>query len=99
MRTRRFANFGQPGLNNAYLMAVGLYHRHYPLFETALARKGDSVKDLLDFFRGLSREKGDLVDQTREWVSLRKVRDQGDSSGTPGDRPPLKEMAFREQML
>src|SRR5512136_421983 len=32
MRTRRFANFGQPGLNNAYLMSVALYHRHYGLF-------------------------------------------------------------------
>jgi hypothetical protein len=73
MRTRRFANFGQAGLNNAYLMSVGLYHRHYLLFENVLARKGNSIKELLVFFQSLSREKGNLIDKTREWLSLQNV--------------------------
>jgi len=70
MRTQRFVNFGKGGLNNAYLMSVALYHRHYLLFEGVLARKGNSIKELLLFFRGLSEEKGNLIDRTREWVSI-----------------------------
>jgi predicted aminopeptidase len=73
MRTRRFANFGQAGLNNAYLMSVGLYHRHYLLFESVLARKGNSIKDFVAFFQNLSEEKGNLIDKTREWLSLQNV--------------------------
>ena len=80
MRTRRFANFSQAGLNNAYLMSVALYHRHYSLFETVLAHKGNSIKDLLTFFQSLSREKGNLIDKTREWLSLQNVRKDGVSS-------------------
>ncbi len=74
MKTRRFANFGQPGLNNAYLMSVALYHRNYSLFETVLDQRGNSIKDLLLFFRNLSEEKGNLIDKTREWLSLQNVR-------------------------
>jgi predicted aminopeptidase len=80
MRTGRFANFGQGGLNNAYLMSVGLYHRHYSLFETVLAQKGNSIKDLLLFFRDLSEDKGNLIDRTREWLSTHNVRQDGVSS-------------------
>ena len=70
MRTTRFVNFGQSGLNNAYLMSVALYHRHWALFERVLALKGNSIKELLIFFRNLSEEKGNLIDKTREWLSL-----------------------------
>lgn len=80
MRTRRFANFGQAGLNNAYLMSVGLYHRHYSLFERVLARKGNSIKDFVAFFQNLSEEKGNLIDRTREWLSLQNVPRDGVSS-------------------
>jgi predicted aminopeptidase len=77
MRTSRFANFGQAGLNNAYLMSVGLYHRHFSLFETVLGQKGNSIKDLLLFFRNLSEEEGNLIDRSREWLSLQNVRNPG----------------------
>lgn len=80
MRTGRFANFGQAGLNNAYLMSVGLYHRHYSLFETVLAQKGNSIKNLLLFFRDLSEDKGNLIDRTREWLSVQNARENGASS-------------------
>jgi predicted aminopeptidase len=99
MRTGRFANFGQPGLNNAYLMSVGLYHRHYALFETVLAQKENSLKDLLFFFQGLAKEKGNLMDKTREWVSLHTTRNNRASSQMPSERPRSIEMAFQEQML
>jgi hypothetical protein len=80
MRTRRFAAFGQPGLNNAYLMSVALYHRHYALFERVLVQKGNSLKEFLLFFQGLAREKGNLIDKTREWVDLQDVRKEVASS-------------------
>jgi predicted aminopeptidase len=80
MRTTRFANFGQSGLNNAYLMSVALYHRHDALFERVLALKGNSIKELLIFFRNLSKEKGNLIDKTREWLSLQNVETGGDAS-------------------
>jgi predicted aminopeptidase len=81
MRTRRFAAFGQPGLNNAYLMSVALYHRHYALFERVLVQKGNSIKDLLLFFEDFSRrEKEDLIAKTREWSSGQDARERGVSS-------------------
>ncbi len=80
MRTGRFANFGQGGLNNAYLMSVGLYHRHYALFETLLAQKENSIKDLLLFFRDLSEDKGNVIDRSREWLSAQHARKNGVSS-------------------
>jgi predicted aminopeptidase len=81
MRTKRFAAFGQPGLNNAYLMSVSLYHRHFNLFESVLARKGNDLKGLLLFFEDLSRrEKEDLVAKTREWLSGQEARGSGVSS-------------------
>jgi hypothetical protein len=81
MRTGRFANFGQGGgLNNAYLMSVGLYHRHYALFETLLAQKENSIRDLLLFFRDLSEDKGNLIDRSREWLNAQNARNYGVSS-------------------
>ena len=80
MRTQRFVNFGRGGLNNAYLMSVALYHRHYSLFETVLDLKANSIKELLLFFEELSGEKGNLIDRTREWVSLEHARERGITS-------------------
>jgi len=33
LKTNRFIHFGSAGLNNAYLMSVGLYHQHFHLFD------------------------------------------------------------------
>jgi predicted aminopeptidase len=99
MRTRRFEAFGQAGLNNAYLMSVGLYHRHYALFETVLAQKENSLREALLFFQGLSKEKGNLVDKTREWVSLQKAGGLEASSPFAGNPAGSKEIAFQDQML
>jgi predicted aminopeptidase len=96
MRTRRFANFGQGGLNNAYLMSVGLYHRHYDLFESVLAQNGNSLRETLLFFQALAQGKGNLMDKTREWVSLQAAQDKEASSSA---RLRSKEMAFQEPMV
>jgi predicted aminopeptidase len=66
--TRRFAHFGRVPLNNAYLMAVGLYHRNYPLFEAVLERHGNSVRDMLRFFQNLSETEGDLLAAACNWL-------------------------------
>lgn len=65
LRTKRFAHFGHAPLNNAYLMAVGLYHRNYPLFEAVLERHGNSIQDMLLFFQDLPQEEGDLLEAAR----------------------------------
>jgi predicted aminopeptidase len=65
LRTERFAHFGRAPLNNAYLMAVGLYHRNYPLFEAVLERHGNSIQDMLLFFQDLSQQEGDVLEAAR----------------------------------
>ncbi|MBN2034255.1 MAG: aminopeptidase [Deltaproteobacteria bacterium] len=61
LKTKRFVHFGRAPLNNAYLMAFGLYHRYFPLFEALLDRHGGSIPEMLLFFRNLSKEKSDLL--------------------------------------
>jgi len=42
-------------------MSVGLYHRHFHFFETVLEKEGGSVKKMVAFFQGLSKEEGDIL--------------------------------------
>jgi len=65
LKTQRFVRFGNAPLNNAYLMAVSLYHRSFPLFEAVLERNGHSVREMLIFFRALSEQKGSLLEKAR----------------------------------
>ena len=67
-KTQRFVHFGQAPLNNAYLMAVSLYHRSFPLFEAVLERNGHSVREMLLFFRGLSEQEGNLLEMARNRI-------------------------------
>ncbi len=69
-RTSRFIHFGVGGLNNAYLMSVGLYHRHFHLFEEALKQKGGSIKRMLVFFQGLSKEGVDVLKKAEQELHL-----------------------------
>jgi predicted aminopeptidase len=68
LKTKRFVHFGRVPLNNAYLMAVGLYHRNYPLFEAVLERHENSIQDMLLFFRDLSGKQGDLLAAACNWL-------------------------------
>ena len=61
--------FGKGGLNNAYLLSVGLYHRHFSLFEKAVASRGNSLQEALLFFKTLAAQKGDMVEKTKQWVN------------------------------
>jgi predicted aminopeptidase len=68
LKTTQFIHFGQVPFNNAYLMAVGLYHRNYPLFDAVLKKKGNSVKEMLTFFEGLAEKDSNLIEATRNWL-------------------------------
>ena len=62
-QTDCFAGFGSARLNNAYLMSIGLYHRHFNLFEAVLKKNGNSIGKTLGFLRDLSKEKGDIIEK------------------------------------
>ena len=68
-KTRQFVHFGQMPPNNAYLMTVALYHRHFELFEAVLARNNGSVSDTILFLEKFSQKEGDLIVQLRNMVS------------------------------
>ena len=51
MTSDRFINFGQGGLNNAYLLTIGLYHRNFGVFEKLLREKNCSIRELLTFVK------------------------------------------------
>lgn len=69
LETERFKGFGAGGINNAYLLAVSLYHRHFNLFEAVIEARGGSIPKALEVFRHLSGQEGDLVEQTEAWLS------------------------------
>ncbi|EFK06648.1 conserved hypothetical protein [delta proteobacterium NaphS2] len=52
-KTREFAHFAITPPNNAYLMTVALYHRHFNLFEAVLEKEGGSVKKMMGFLKKL----------------------------------------------
>jgi predicted aminopeptidase len=68
-KTRRFIHFDQAPLNNAYLMALSLYHRNFPLFEAVLDQSGHSLRAMLLLFRTLSEQEGDLLEMARRRVA------------------------------
>ncbi len=70
LKTNRFTYFGRSGLNNAYLMSINLYHRHFHLFEAIYQRKGQSVKETLSYFQALAEEKGDLIPEAQKWLDV-----------------------------
>lgn len=67
-KTDRFVHFGKKPLNNAYILSVGLYHRNFDLFEAVLEKKGGSIREMLLFFKELSKEKGDVIRHTQLWL-------------------------------
>jgi predicted aminopeptidase len=61
LHTDRFAYFGTGGLNNAYIMAVGLYHRYFNDFEKIYQQRKNSVKETLRFFQDMAGNEGDIL--------------------------------------
>ncbi len=65
LQTDRFTHFGSAKMNNAYLLSIGLYHRHFHLFESILKENGGSIKETISFLRQFAKEKGDILKRLR----------------------------------
>jgi predicted aminopeptidase len=52
----RYARFGSSGINNAYLMALALYHRRFPLFQAFLLSRKGSIKEMMIALQRMSSE-------------------------------------------
>ena len=74
LQTDRFLAFGSQELNNAYLMVIGLYHRHFNLFETVLRENGGDIKKTLLFLKNLARSDGDILKKMQNWVQEKGAR-------------------------
>ncbi|MCP4667727.1 MAG: aminopeptidase [Deltaproteobacteria bacterium] len=79
-QTDRFLFFGSRGLDNAYLMSVGLYHRHFHAFEAILEKKGHSIKEMLAFLSDMAADDGDMLGRAKAWLdgeSQKPLKRQG----------------------
>lgn len=65
MATDRFIHFGKEGLNNAYLLTIGLYHRKFLSFERLLKEKNGSVNELMTFMKSHSKQVAEIF--AKEW--------------------------------
>ncbi|MCG6878858.1 MAG: aminopeptidase, partial [Deltaproteobacteria bacterium] len=74
-KTQEFVHFAIMPPNNAYLMTVALYHRHFNLFEAVLTKEGGSVKKMIGFLKGFSKKEGNLIER------LQKAMNGRDASG------------------
>jgi predicted aminopeptidase len=69
METDQFTGFGSRGLNNAYILALSIYHSHYNLFEAVLDAGGGSISGSMEAFRELGRGDKDPVLRAKERFS------------------------------
>jgi predicted aminopeptidase len=74
LQTDRFTHFESVTMNNAYLLSIGLYHRHFHLFESVFQENGSSIKETLSFLRQFSKEGGDI---------FKRLQDRYRLAGTP----------------
>ena len=65
-KTRQFVYFGRIPVNNAYLMTVALYHRHFELFEAVLAKNNGSVRETILFLDEFSQKEGEIIKRLRK---------------------------------
>ena len=61
-QTDRFIHFETAKMNNARLLSIGLYHRHFHLFEALLKEKGNSIRETVLFLNQFTKEKGDILE-------------------------------------
>lgn len=69
-QTYRFTYFDSAKMNNAYLLSIGLYHRHFHLFEAILKEKGNSIKETILFLRQFTKEEGDIFKRLQDRLRL-----------------------------
>ena len=66
-KTPRFLGFDKRPLNNAYLMSIALYHRHFDAFERVLEKNDGSIKSMLVFLKNVAKEEGRVLEKMEEW--------------------------------
>lgn len=72
LKTDRYRNFGNAGMNNAYLLSLSLYHRHYGLFEAFLDAHGGSLREMIQTLARFSVEERDLLGKMRAALADRQ---------------------------
>lgn len=82
LKTTEFKYFETMDLTNASLVATGLYHRHFGLFEDILKANNCSIRETLEVFQTLARKNKDVLAAGKEWSVKRK--DSGKGSQAPG---------------
>ncbi len=78
----RYTGFGEFGLNNAYLMSIGLYNRDFRLFEKLLIGHEYSIKNMLNHLQEIAGEKKDMLEWMKNTSSPRA------DYWSPTDRSP-----------
>ncbi|MBW2064772.1 MAG: aminopeptidase [Deltaproteobacteria bacterium] len=89
-KTNRFIYFGSSGLNNAYILSIGLYHRHFHLFEDLYLKKGRSLAKLMDFLVGLKGKKGSMWEKIRMGEKEYPAKSSGISGANVVNRNPQR---------
>lgn len=67
-QTKRFIPFGSRKMNNAYLMAIALYHRHFSLFEAVYQKNGRDIKKTMLLLKDLSGSRDAPLEQMQMWL-------------------------------
>ncbi len=70
-KTDRYKGFGGSGLNNAYLMSIALYNRHFMLFENLMIEDENSVVNMLNHLEKMADEERDMIEGMKKFFSLR----------------------------
>jgi predicted aminopeptidase len=73
-QTGQFIPFGSRKMNNAYLMAIALYHRHFSLFEAVYRENDSDIKKTILFLKDLSDSHDDPLEQMQIWLQQRGTR-------------------------
>lgn len=71
-KTNRFSAFGRKDMNNAYLMTIGLYHRHFNLFRKILQYNHYSIKDTMALLKTITANQAEPVRRIGDWVKGKK---------------------------
>lgn len=102
LQTQRFTYFDSVAMNNAYLMSVGLYHRHFHLFEAVLKGKRNSIRETIIFFQDLAKEKGEILEKLEDRLKVTgtfKLSTHGVLAGkgptSPNDPSAIKNLKRR----
>ena len=68
LQTSRFKHFKRDKINNAYLMTIGLYHRHFNLFQKILKCNNSSIQNTIPLLETIAGKEQRPISKMREWL-------------------------------